>query len=69
MHCFRIAHLADNDNVRRLPQSSSKRRREIGSVGPNLNLFNQTLNVLVFLLNGVFDHDDMAAFGSVDLIQ
>ena len=41
-----------------------------GASVPISNLFNQTLNVLVFVLHGIpFDHDDVTAFASVDLIK
>jgi len=65
-HGFRVAHFADDDNVRSLAQGGAKRGGKVGSVGANFNLLDDAAHVLVLVLDGIFDDDNMTSFAAVD---
>ena len=68
-HRFGIAHLTDNDDIRRLaerrPQSSWKIRR----IDSNLHLFHNAFLLGMFKLDRIFDRDDVFGFPAVDLVD
>ncbi len=66
-HRLQIAHLADEDDVWVLPQGRPERPGERFSILPDLNLLDQGLAVLVLILEGIFDRDDVLRLRSVDL--
>jgi len=61
-HRFRIAHFADDDDIRRLAQCSAKRGGKIRSVSADFHLFDDASHVLMFVFDGIFDDDDVARF-------
>ena len=67
-HRVRVAHLADDDHVRRLADDGAKRRGEVRRVGADLHLLDQALVVGVLVLDRVLDRDDVAAVAPVDLV-
>ncbi len=60
-HRFQVAHFADEDHVRVLPQHALERLAEGRHVHADLALVDDALLVLVEILDGVFDRDDVQA--------
>src|SRR5690606_617167 len=56
---FQVAHFADEDHVRVLPERAADRLREGGDVDADFALVDRRLLVVVVELDGVFDRDDV----------
>src|SRR6267378_3514993 len=65
-HSFRVAHFANHDNVRSLAQGGTKGGGEIGGVGTYFNLLDDAAYVLMLVLDGIFDDDDVTGFAAID---
>jgi hypothetical protein len=65
-HGFRVAHFADHDNVRSLAESGAKCGGEVGSVGAYFDLLDDAAHVLMLVLDGIFDDNDVTGFAAVD---
>ncbi len=68
-HCFGVAHFADDNDVRRLAQRGPQRRRKIGGVRAYFDLLDDTAHMLMFILDGIFDDDDVAGFAPIDAVD
>jgi hypothetical protein len=68
-HRFRIAHLSDDDHIRSLSDGSAQRGRKVWRVHANLYLLDDRALVLVFVLNRVFDRDDVPCGAAVDVVH
>ena len=68
-HRFRIAHLADDDDVRRLTDRGAQCGRKVRRIDPHLDLLDETATVLVLVLDRIFDRDDVARVPPVDLLD
>src|SRR6266403_2354022 len=68
-HSFWIAHLADNDDVGRLPQGCSQSSREIRCVHADFDLLDHTAQMGMLELEGVLNCDDVARLAPVDLVD
>ena len=68
-HGLRITHFADNNNVRRLPQRRPECRGKIRCIHAHLNLLDQAAKMDVFVLNRIFDGDDVPGLTLVDQID
>jgi hypothetical protein len=68
-HAFGIAHFSDNENVWGLAKSGPQRSGKIGRISSDLDLFDDAACVGVFVLDGIFDGEDMAGFALVDLVD
>ena len=68
-HGLRIAHLADDEHVGRLPQRRAQGGGEVGSVDADLDLLDQARAVRVLVLDRVLDRDDVACVAPVDLLD
>ena len=66
---FKIAHLTDEDDFRRLAKGGTKGGREILCVGPDLALVDRAFFVVVEKFDRVLDRDYVVALGLVDLID
>ena len=69
LHRFAVAHLADEDHLRRLPQRRPQGQRERRRVAVQLALVHGALLVLVEELHRVFDGDDVLGAGLVDEVD
>ena len=69
LHRFRIAHLADDDDVGRLAQRRAERGREVGRVDADLDLLDQALAMRMLVLDRIFDRDDVPRVAMVDLVD
>src|SRR5882762_597903 len=65
-HGLRVAHFADYDYVRSLAQGGAERGGEIGCVGANFHLLDDTAHVLMLVLDGIFDDDDVTGLAAID---
>src|SRR5258708_22796137 len=65
-HSFRVAHFADHDDVRSLAQGGTKGGGEIGCIGAYFHLLDDAAHVLMLVLDGIFDDDDMTGFAAID---
>src|SRR5712671_4970305 len=65
-HSFRVAHFADHDNVRSLAQGGTKGGGEIGGVGAYFHLLDDAADVLMLVLDGILDDDDVTRFAAID---
>jgi hypothetical protein len=68
-HGFRIPHFSHNDDVRRLPQRGAQGRREIRSIRADLYLFDHAPQVLVLVLDGIFDGYDVPRLPQIDFMD
>src|SRR5438445_13820996 len=68
-HRLRIAHLADDDDIWRLTHHSAESRRKIWRVDSDFNLFDDTIPMLMFVLDRVFNRDDVLAIAAIDGID
>jgi hypothetical protein len=68
-HGFGVAHFPDHDDVRRLTQRGTKRGGKIRSVDADFHLFDDAAHMVVLVLNGIFDDDDMTGFAVVDVVD
>jgi len=68
-HGFRVAHFAHNNNVRRLAQRGAQRGGKIRSVGADFHLLNHAAQIGMFILNRIFDGEDVAGLAAVDLMD
>ena len=66
---FLVAHFADQDYFRRLPQRGAQCQREAGRVAVKFALMNRAFLVLVQELDGIFDGQDVVGLFVVDLIN
>ena len=64
-----VAHLADEYDLRRLPQCRAKRRRKVFRVRADLALVDGRVLVRVQKLNRVFDGDDVVVVLLVDEVN
>ena len=64
-----VAHLADQDDVGVLAQAAAQAAGEAGDVHPDLALADRALLVLVEVLDGVLDGDDVLAAEGVDVVD
>ena len=64
-----IAHFTEHDHVRRLAQSCTQGAGEAGGVAGDLTLADDALLMRVQVFDRVFDGDDMAAAGGIDLVH
>src|ERR1043165_5510554 len=64
-----VAHLADEDDLRGLPQRGAQREREGLRVRADLALVHGRLEMLVHVLDGVLDGDDVIRVVAVDLVD
>ncbi len=69
LHRGKIAHFAHEDHVRVLPQGAAQALGKIGDIDADLALVHDAALVVVVILDGVLDGDDVAAFFFVDDIQ
>jgi hypothetical protein len=68
-HRLRVAHLANDDDVRGLADDGTERRRKVRRIDANLYLFDHAAIVDVFVLDRVFDGDDVAMIAPVDFVD
>ncbi len=68
-HGFRVAHFADYDDVRSLTQRGTQCCGKIRRISPNFDLFDDAANVLVLVLDGIFDDDDVASFSMIEVVD
>jgi hypothetical protein len=66
---FRIAHFPDHDDIRRLPEYVSQSLMKRVCVHSDLSLVHVTAFMLVQVLDGIFDGDDVAMPLPVNTIQ
>ena len=69
LHGFGIAHLADHDDVGRLAKRRAQRGRKIGRVDADFDLLDHALLMRVFVLDRIFDRDDVLRVPPVDLVD
>ncbi len=65
-HRLGIAHLANHDDVGRLAERGSQRRRKVERIGANFHLLHDTSMVDVFVLDRIFDGDDVFRLTAID---
>src|SRR5690242_8770851 len=68
-HRFRIAHLADDDHVRSLPDSGTKSGGKVWRVNTDFDLLHHAALVNVFVLDRIFDRDDVPCLAAIDVID
>jgi hypothetical protein len=68
-HGFRVAHFADNDDIGSLPKSGAEGGRKVGRVRPDFDLLDHRAQVVMLILDGIFDHDDVAGFAAIDIVD
>src|SRR5215469_6365340 len=68
-HGFGIPHFTDHDDVRGLAQRRAKSGGKVRRVVADFDLFDDAAHMLVFVLDGVFDDDDMARFAVVNVVD
>ncbi len=68
-HGFRVAHFANDDDIGRLTKRGAQGGGKIRSVGADFHLFDDAANVLVLVLDGIFDDDDVARFAVIDFVD
>ena len=68
-HGLWIAHLADNDDIRRLPHRRPECRRKIRCVDSDLDLLDDALLLGVLVFDGIFNRDDVLCIPAVDFIN
>lgn len=69
LHRLQVPHLADHDDVRIFTHGGAHRLGIAGDVGMHLTVMHQAPPVGVDKLHRVFDRQDMAVAGAVDLVQ
>ena len=68
-HGFRVSHLAYDDDIGRLTQCRAQRCREIRRIRAYFHLFDHAPQVLVLVLNGIFDGYDVPRFPQIDFMD
>ena len=68
-HRLGIAHLADHENVGRLPHRGPKSGGKVRCVDADLDLLDEPALVRVLVLDGIFDGDDVPGVAAVDGID
>jgi hypothetical protein len=68
-HRFGVAHLADYENVRSLPQCGTQRRRKVFGIGSNLNLLKNRLHMSVLVFDGIFNCDNMTRLAAINFMN
>ena len=69
LHRLRIAHLADHNHVRRLPQRRAQRRWKIRRIDANLDLLDDALVMGVLVFDRIFNRDDVLRIARVDRVH
>src|SRR4029077_3795675 len=68
-HGFCVTHFTDHDNVGSLAQRGAKCGGEVGSVGAYFDLLDDAAHVLMLILDGIFDDDDVTSLAAVDSVH
>ncbi len=68
-HGLGIAHFAHDNHVGSLPQGGTQRGREVGRVHSDFHLLHDALEMLMLVLERVFDGDDVARFAAIDFVN
>ena len=66
---FAVAHLADQNDFRRLPQGGAQGVSEAGRVAMQFALVNGGAFVVVQELDGIFDGDDVIVLLAIDAVE
>ena len=68
-HGFGVAHFTDDDDVGRLTESGAERSGKVRRVDADFHLLDDAADVLMLVLDGIFDDDDVARFAAVDVVD
>ena len=69
LHGFRIAHFANHDDVWRLTQRGTQRRRKVRRVDADFDLLDDALLVRVLVLNRILNRHDVPGIAPVYLVD
>src|SRR5450755_1508228 len=68
-HGFGVAHFAYDDDVGGLAKCGAERGGKVGGVDADFYLFDNAADVLMLILDGIFDDDDVAGFAVVNVVD
>ena len=69
LHRFRIAHLANHDDIGRLAERGAQRGWKIRRIDADFDLLDHALLMRVLVLDRIFDRDDVLRVAPVDLVD
>ncbi len=69
LHRFRIAHLANHNDIGRLPKRGAQRSWKIRRVNADFDLLDYALLMRVLVLDRIFNRDDVLCVAPVDLVD
>jgi len=68
-HGFRVAHFTYDDDVWSLTKGGAQSGGKIGSVGADFDLFDDAAHVVMLVLDGIFNDDNVAGFAMIDFVD